>query len=222
MLVKLTAKNPNAVAHCAVDLENLISDQNRSVATLAVTTLLITGAERSIDRLIKQVSGFISKISDEFKNVVIQAIRRMFSKYPRKHLFFFIWNDKKKSGLQYKTAIADAIIALVEENPDAKETCLAHLCEFIEDCKRACLVVRILHVLGREGPKARQPSRYIRYIYNQVILESGAVRAAAVTTVARFGATRPELLPNIRVLLTRSQLDDDDEVRIELFTIVLS
>lgn len=215
-LAKLTAKHPNAVAACAVDLENLISDPNRSVATLAVTTLLATGAESSIDRLMKQISSFMSEISDEFKIVVVRAIRRLCSKYPRKHqslASFLAGMLRDEGGLQYKTAIADAIIALVEENPDAKETGLAHLCEFIEDCEHASLAVRILHVLGREGPKARQPSRYIRYIYNRVILESGPVRAAAVSAVARFGAARPELLPNIRVLLARCQLDDDDEVR---------
>lgn len=215
-LAKLTAKHPSAVAACAVDLENLISDPNRSVATLAVTTLLATGAESSIDRLMKQISSFMSEISDEFKIVVVRAIRRLCSKYPRKHpslAAFLAGMLRDEGGLQYKTAIADAIIALVEENPDAKETGLAHLCEFIEDCEHASLAVRILHILGREGPKARQPSRYIRYIYNRVILESGPVRAAAVSAVARFGAARPELLPNIRVLLTRCQLDDDDEVR---------
>lgn len=215
-LAKLTAKHPNAVAACAVDLENLISDPNRSVATLAVTTLLATGAESSIDRLMKQISSFMSEISDEFKIVVVRAIRRLCSKYPRKHqslAVFLAGMLRDEGGLQYKSAIADAIIALVEENPDAKEIGLAHLCEFIEDCEHATLAVRILHVLGREGPKARQPSRYIRYIYNRVILESGPVRAAAVSAVARFGAARPELLPNIKVLLARCQLDDEDEVR---------
>lgn len=215
-LAKLTAKHPNAVAACAVDLENLISDPNRSVATLAVTTLLATGAESSIDRLMKQISSFMSEISDEFKIVVVRAIRRLCSKYPRKHqslAAFLAGMLRDEGGVQYKTAIADTIIALVEENPDAKETGLAHLCEFIEDCEHTSLAVRILHILGREGPKARQPSRYIRYIYNRVILESGPVRAAAVSAVARFGAAREELLPNIRVLLARCQLDDDDEVR---------
>ncbi|CAK1588250.1 unnamed protein product [Parnassius mnemosyne] len=215
-LAKLTTKHPNAVSACTVDLENLISDPNRSVATLAVTTLLATGAESSIDRLMKQISGFMSEISDEFKIVVVSAIRRLCAKYPRKHqslAAFLAGMLRDEGGVQYKTAIADAIISLVEENPEAKETGLAHLCEFIEDCEHTSLAVRILHVLGREGPKARQPSRYIRYIYNRVILESGPVRAAAVSAVARFGAARPELLPNMRVLLSRCQLDDDNEVR---------
>lgn len=215
-LAKLTAKHPSAVAACAVDLENLISDPNRSVATLAVTTLLATGAESSIERLMKQISSFMSEISEDFKIVVVQAIRRLCFKYPRKHqslAAFLAGMLRDEGGVQYKSAIADAIIALVDENPDAKETGLAHLCEFIEDCEHASLAVRILHVLGREGPKARQPSRYIRYIYNRVILESGPVRAAAVSAVARFGAVRTELLPNIMVLLARCQLDEEDEVR---------
>ncbi|KAL0809289.1 hypothetical protein ABMA28_011505 [Loxostege sticticalis] len=215
-LARLTAKHPTAVAACAVDLENLISDPNRSVATLAVTTLLATGAESSVDRLMKQISSFVSEISDEFKIVVVRAIRRLCTKFPRKHqslAAFLAGMLRDEGGLEYKAAIADAIIALVEENPDAKETGLAHLCEFIEDCEHTALAVRILHLLGREGPKSRQPSRYIRFIYNRVILESGPVRAAAVSAVAQFGAQRPELLPNIRVLLARCQLDDEDEVR---------
>lgn len=215
-LARLTAKHPTAVAACAVDLENLISDTNRSVATLAVTTLLATGAESSVDRLMKQISSFVSEISDEFKIVVVRAIRRLCTKFPRKHqslAAFLAGMLRDEGGLEYKAAIADAIIALVEENPDAKETGLAHLCEFIEDCEHTALAVRILHLLGREGPKSRQPSRYIRFIYNRVILESGPVRAAAVSAVAQFGAQRPELLPNISVLLARCQLDDEDEVR---------
>ncbi|CAF4887494.1 coatomer subunit gamma [Pieris napi] len=215
-LARLTAKHPTAVAACTVDLENLISDPNRSVATLAVTTLLATGAESSIDRLMKQISSFVSEISDEFKIVVVKAIRRLCTKFPRKHqslAAFLAGMLRDEGGLEYKAAIADAIIALVEENPDAKETGLAHLCEFIEDCEHTTLAVRILHLLGREGPKSRQPSRYIRFIYNRVILESGPVRAAAVSAVAQFGAQRPELLPNIKVLLSRCELDDEDEVR---------
>lgn len=36
---------------------------------------------------------------------------------------------------------------------------LAHLCEFIEDCEHTSLTVRILHLLGKEGPRTVQPSR---------------------------------------------------------------
>ena len=47
---------------------------------------------------------------------------------------------------------------------------------------------QILHFIGNEGPKTSDPSKYIRYIYNRVILENATVRAAAVSTLAKFGA----------------------------------
>ena len=55
--------------------------------------------------------------------------------------------------------------------------------------------------------------RYIRFIYNRVILENAAVRAAAVAALAKFGASSAEILPSILVLLRRCTLDTDDEVR---------
>lgn len=36
--------HPMAVTNCNIDMESLITDQNRSIATLAITTLLKTGA----------------------------------------------------------------------------------------------------------------------------------------------------------------------------------
>lgn len=74
-LNKVAMTHPMAVTACNLDLENLITDSNRSIATLAITTLLKTGAESSVDRLMKQIASFVSEISDEFKVVVVQAIR---------------------------------------------------------------------------------------------------------------------------------------------------
>nr|CAD7411236.1 unnamed protein product [Timema cristinae] len=215
-LNKVAMSHPAAVTACNLDLENLITDSNRSIATLAITTLLKTGAESSVDRLMKQIASFVSEISDEFKIVVVQAIRALCLKFPRKHsvlMNFLSAMLRDEGGLEYKASIADTIITIIEENPEAKETGLAHLCEFIEDCEHTSLAVRILHLLGKEGPRTKQPSRYIRFIYNRVILENAAVRAAAVAAMAQFGAMCPDLLPNIQVLLARCQMDTDDEVR---------
>ena len=91
-----------------------------------------------------------------------------------------------------------------------------HLCEFIEDCEYNNLAVRILHLLGTEGPKTERPSRFIRYIYNRVVLENAIVRAAAVTALAKFGAwegSAPSVKNSIKVILTRCLDDPEDEVR---------
>merc|ERR1712088_507254 len=215
-LNQVSMTHPAAVTACNLDLENLITDSNRSIATLAITTLLKTGAESSVDRLMKQIASFVNEISDEFKVVVVQAIKSLCLKFPKKHgilLNFLSSMLREEGGLEYKTSIADTIITIIEENPDAKENGLAHLCEFIEDCEHTSLAVRILHLLGTEGPRTTNPSRYIRYIYNRVILENAVVRAAAVSALARFGALCDDLLPNILVLLSRCQMDMDDEVR---------
>ncbi|KAG8039921.1 hypothetical protein G9C98_000650 [Cotesia typhae] len=215
-LNKVAMTHPAAVTACNLDLENLITDSNRSIATLAITTLLKTGAESSVDRLMKQIATFVSEISDEFKVVVVQAIRALCQKFPRKHsvlMNFLSAMLRDEGGLEYKAAIADTIIAVMEGNTEAKEAGLAHLCEFIEDCEHTSLAVRILHLLGQEGPTSKNPSRHIRFIYNRVILESASVRAAAVAALAHFAAVCPDLLPNVLVLLSRCQLDSDDEVR---------
>lgn len=215
-LNKVAMTHPQAVMACNVDLENLITDSNRSIATLAITTLLKTGHEGSVERLMKQISSFMNEISDEFKIVVVGATRQLCQKFPRKHAIMMNFLEsmlREEGGSEYKKAIVDTILNIIEDNPEAKEAGLSHLCEFIEDCEHTGLMVRILHLLGREGPKTSRPSRYIRYIYNRLILESAPLQAAAVSSLAKFGAHCEDLLPNIIVLLKRSLLEVDDEVR---------
>lgn len=215
-LNKVAMTHPTAVTNCNIDMESLISDQNRSIATLAITTLLKTGNESSVDRLMKQITNFMSDIADEFKIVVVEAIRSLCLKFPLKYrsLMNFLSNIlREEGGFDYKKAIVDSIVILIRDIPDAKESGLLHLCEFIEDCEFTYLSTQILHFLGNEGPKTSDPSKYIRYIYNRVILENATVRAAAVSTLAKFGAIVDSLKPRIFILLKRCLFDNDDEVR---------
>ncbi|XP_030525098.1 coatomer subunit gamma isoform X1 [Rhodamnia argentea] len=215
-LNKVAMTHPMAVTNCNIDMESLISDQNRSIATLAITTLLKTGNESSVDRLMKQITNFMSDIADEFKIVVVEAIRSLCLKFPLKYrsLMNFLSNIlREEGGFEYKKAIIDSIVILIRDIPEAKESGLLHLCEFIEDCEFTYLSTQILHFLGIEGPKTSDPSKYIRYIYNRVHLENATVRASAVSTMAKFGAKVESLKPRIFVLLRRCLLDSDDEVR---------
>lgn len=83
-----------------------------------------------------------------------------------------------------------------------------------QDCEFTYLSVQILHLMGVEGPHTKQPARYIRYIYNRIILENATVRAAAVSSLALFGAGVKDLTPRIVTLLKRALYDNDDEVRL--------
>ncbi|KAL1644129.1 coatomer subunit gamma [Diplodia intermedia] len=209
---------PDAVRQCNPDIEALITNSNRSIATFAITTLLKTGNESSVDRLMKQISGFMAEITDEFKVTIVEAIRTLCLKFPSKQagmLAFLSGILRDEGGYEFKRAVVESMFDLIKFVPESKEDALAHLCEFIEDCEFTKLAVRILHLLGMEGPKTPQPTKYIRYIYNRVVLENSIVRAAAVTALAKFGVGQkdPEVKSSVRVLLTRCLDDTDDEVR---------
>ncbi|EJD03758.1 coatomer subunit gamma [Fomitiporia mediterranea MF3/22] len=217
-LASLALTHPGSVATCNVEMEHLISDPNRSIATYAITTLLKTGTEASVDRLMKQISGFMTEISDEFKVIVVDAIRSLCLKFPAKQaamLSFLSGVLRDEGGYDFKRAVVEAIFDMIKFISECKEQALSHLCEFIEDCEFTKLSVRILHLLGIEGPKMPQPAKFIRYIYNRVVLENAIVRAAAVSSLAKFGVNVADssMQKSIRVLLNRCLEDVDDEVR---------
>lgn len=88
-----------------------------------------------------------------------------------------------------------------------------------QDCEFTYLSTQVLHLLGMEGPRTKEPAKYIRYIYNRVILENATVRAAAVSSLAQFGALVEELRPRVQVLLKRALHDNDDEVCLSAFAL---
>lgn len=215
-LATVANTQPRVVAKCNEDLEALIGDSNRSIATLAITTLLKTGSENSIDRLLKQISAFLTEIADEFKITVVKSLQKLCLTYPAKHrvLVGFMSNFlREEGGFDFKKSIVSSIISLIRQVPETTESSLLHLCEFIEDCEFTRLSTQILHLLGELGPTTAAPARYIRFIYNRVILENSAVRASAVSALAKFAAQCPSLRTSIMTLLRRSLIDEDDEVR---------
>ncbi|KAL2037859.1 hypothetical protein N7G274_009333 [Stereocaulon virgatum] len=218
ILHNVASFKPQSVQSCNPDIESLISNSNRSIATFAITTLLKTGNEGSVDRLMKQISGFMADITDEFKITIVEAIRTLCLKFPSKQagmLAFLSGILRDEGGYEFKRSVVESMFDLIKFVPGSKEDALAHLCEFIEDCEFTKLAVRILHLLGVEGPKTPHPTKYIRYIYNRVVLENALVRAAAVTALAKFGVGQkdPEVKRSVTVLLTRCLDDIDDEVR---------
>ncbi len=216
-LNKVAQTHPQAVTSCNAEMDTLVTDTNRSIATLAITTLLKTGSESSVDRLMKQISTFLGEISDEFKQVVVEALQGLCLKFPQKQAVLMAFLDtmlRDEGGFAYKKAIVDAMVTIIHQLPETKEKGLSYLCEFIEDCDFAYLSSQVLHLLGQEGPKAQNPAKYIRYIYNRLILENSSVRAAAISSLIKFAQALPDTLgPSIAVLLQRCVHDEDDEVR---------
>lgn len=213
---ELVSTMPQVVIPCQVDLEHLITDSSCNTATFAIRTLLKTVGESSVDRVLKSLNGFISEIPDELKIILVDAIRMCCLKYPQKYseLMGFLSNIlREEGGYEYKKAIVDAFENLINTISFAKESGLEYLCEFIEDCEFPDLSVRILYLLGEEAPSTSNPSKYIRFVFNRIILELPSVRCAAVSSLAKFGASVPVLSHDICTLLRRCLNDNDDEVR---------
>jgi coatomer protein complex subunit gamma len=217
ILHNFAAFKPDAVRTCNPDIEALVTNSNRSISTFAISTLLKTCNESSVDQLMRQITCFMSEISDDFKVTIVEAIRTLAIKFPSKHASIFAFLSqtlREVGGYQFKIAVVESMFDLIRFVPDSKEAALAHLAEFIEDCEFTKLAVRILHLLGMEGPKAKNPTKYIRCICNRVVLENSIVRAAAVTALGKFGLSKdPEVRESIQVLLARCLSDVDDEVR---------
>ena len=83
----------------------------------------------------KQINSFFSEISDEFKAIVVEAIRSLCLKFPSKHssmLAFLSTILTDEGGYDFKKAVVQAIFDIIENIPEAKDVALSHLCEFIE------------------------------------------------------------------------------------------
>ena len=215
-LNSIVIKFPTLIHPCISTLETLINDTNRSIATMAITVLLKTGNEGNIEKLIKNITNFITEVNDEFKIILIHAIESLCMKFHNKStilLNFLASALREEGGYKYKKIIVNTILNIVEHIDNTTELALDHFCEFIEDCEYPELCITILHLLGEKGIHTKKPNRYIRFIFNRCILETGSVRAAAVSSLAQFALYCPQLTQNIIILLQRSLLDNDDEVR---------
>ncbi|OII74066.1 uncharacterized protein cubi_02868 [Cryptosporidium ubiquitum] len=216
ILNDLANVNPNIVFKCQHELEPLLNDSNRIMATLVLTILLKIAQESNLDKLVKQIPAFITDISDGGKKDIIKATKNLILKYPAKHkniLSFLATNLREEGSLDFKSFVIDTLFDISKEIPDILESILYHACETIEDCEYPVITIRILGFLGKNVPKTNAPSRFIRYIYNRLILESSAVRAASIDALVQIALVCGELKEDIRTLLQVCSQDNDDEVR---------
>jgi coatomer protein complex subunit gamma len=121
----LAQHHPTSVATCNIDMESLITDLNRSIATFAITTLLKTGNEASVDRLMKQIQGFMGDITDEFRCIIVSAVRSLALKFPSKQQVMLVFLSgilRDEGGYEFKRSVVEAIFDMCKYIPDVKPT----------------------------------------------------------------------------------------------------
>ena len=214
---KIAGHQPKLVGICQTELESLITDTNRSVASLAISTLLKTCNEESVQKLLKQISSYLPDLGIDFKIEIIQSTQLLYQRIPQKAstLLKFLTDCLKEDGnIRFRESVVDTIMTIC---PSQRESALLILAEHIEDCEHPHIQTKIISFLAQEGPKASNPSTYIRFIYNRINLERAMIRAAAVSALAAFANGVPSLTRSILHLLKRCLDDSDDEVRERAF-----
>jgi coatomer protein complex subunit gamma len=137
----------------------------------------------------------------------------LYQRIPQKAttLLKFLTDCLKEDGnIRFRESVVDTIMIIC---PSQRENSLLILAEHIEDCEHPHIQTKIINFLAQEGPKASNPSTYIRFIYNRINLERAVIRAAAVSALAAFANGVPSLKKSILHLLRKCLDDSDDEVR---------
>ena len=136
---RIASKQPNLVAVCQSELETLITDMNRSVASLAISTLLKTCNEDSVQKPLKQISHYLPDLGLDFKIETIQSTALLYHRLPQKAdvLLKFLTDCLKDDGsLQFRECVVDTIMEIC---PSQRELALMILAEHIEDCEHASI-----------------------------------------------------------------------------------
>jgi coatomer protein complex subunit gamma len=114
----------------------------------------------------------------------------------------------------YKESIVETLMKIGNEGTSAdKEQVLLTFCEYIEDCDNQHLQTHIMDYIAKEAENTENPSVYIRFIYNRVVLEKSTIRASACSALGEIGHRIPSLRDQIIILLKNCLKDENDEVR---------
>nr|CAI6664001.1 CIH_HP1_G0043680.mRNA.1.CDS.1 [Saccharomyces cerevisiae] len=106
LLTNIHGFTPEKIVVCNPELESLINDSNRNISTYAITTLLKTGTSKNISSLISTITNFIHDVSDDFKIIIIDAVRTLSLNFPQewKSILNFLIDVLKNSegGFKFK------------------------------------------------------------------------------------------------------------------------
>ena len=211
----------NIAVDIFLELEKIIEDNgtNSSIKSYAFSIFLKISKGLSDYRLEKMFKTFLeqySKFKEDFKTKLINISRNISRENSSKNKLyynFFCSLFKLDAGPQTKLEILEALIWFIYNDKELKMQSLLFLVESIFDCQYDVLKIKILNLLGKESDLINNKTKLIRYIYNQIILETPMVRASAISALGEIGFKEKNLRNIIITLIENCLNDDDNEVR---------
>lgn len=70
------------------DIEQLLTDSNKSLAALAVSLLLKLCKDDNVEKLLNQIADNFSEMSDEFKIDILKSIKNLIKQMPNRAKLF--------------------------------------------------------------------------------------------------------------------------------------
>ncbi|EOB12669.1 Coatomer subunit gamma-2 [Nosema bombycis CQ1] len=178
----LSLRFPKNVAVLNNEIEQLLSEDSKTISMLAISTLLKTGTEETVDRLVKMLPEFMNEMDDHYKKISIDTLEYLSNSYSSKRdafVNFLARSMQERGALDFKMHLLSVL------NRNIKKDCLREkildiLCMYVEDSEHHQLSMEILGILGREIPHSVNPRKYLLHVYNRLILEDNKIRSAAL------------------------------------------
>ncbi|KAF9762267.1 putative coatomer subunit gamma [Nosema granulosis] len=164
------------------EIEDLLSEDSKTISMLAISTLLKTGTEDTVDRLVLMLPEFMNEMDDNYKKISIDTLETLATIYRSKSSVFVNFLAKsmhERGALEFKLYLLEVFSRNITKD-FLREKILDILCMYLEDSEHHQLSIEILGMLGREIPNASNPRKYLLHVYNRLILEDNKIRSAAL------------------------------------------
>ncbi|KAM0688654.1 coatomer subunit gamma [Conglomerata obtusa] len=198
------------------EIEDLVGNNNRILSMMAITTLLNTGTEETVERLVQTLPDIINDMTDGFKIVVISALESLSLKFKTKENIFLEFIQKSlvdKGTLEFKRYLLKTMERIAKEKKGYfYDKMLDILSNYIEDSQNYLLTMDILGLMGKIVGKSSNPKKYISHIYNRLILENTYVRCAALQSLYLISLDVIDLRNKVKNICIKCASDEDELV----------
>ncbi|KAM0679264.1 Coatomer subunit gamma-1 [Binucleata daphniae] len=213
------------------EIEELLSSTNKTLSMMAITILLNTVTEETIERVLKNLPDMINDMTDTFKTVVISALLNMSKKKEKEEIFLkfvqkCIYN---KGSIEFKRYLINVLKNLSDEiqyndkkRDGSDKTFNVHMSliddildifsSFIEDSPSPILTMDVLNLMGMYVGKSKNYKKYIVHVLNRLILENSYVRCAALQCLYFISLDVKEIKERITKVFDKCKCDEDELV----------
>lgn len=172
ILNKLSVDFPNKVVKVNREIEDLVQSSSKTISMMAILTLLRTGTDATVKRLVSKIEPLMHTISDSYKIMAINAMETI-SKESKAEYISFLKNALiEKGDLKFKKFILKKLVKFLE-NEEYTSDIIKFLCTYTEDPDFYQLNMEIMGIFG----SYLDDSKDLIHIYNRLILDNVHVRS---------------------------------------------